>query len=272
LFTGEWMKTISCKILAFVSIVLLTAPTVRSDEPAAKSVRKPVALPGLVVDFKNQCVDLEAKICLDAGYLELIACTKGSKEHESIVSVSSKALHIHTALLLLGADNGHPEMRKLVDEDNQRWVNFSPSGDPVEVMLVVKNSDGKPIEKPICDFVVRSTGRLDEVSGDVRSNPGENAKQNVGNPAVFSKVFLFAGSRLRDAGVGPKQYLADLSGNVISIATFGDEVLCLPSHQTQQNNALMWQVKPNVLPKVGTTVTLRLRPKKNSPHSEDKKK
>ncbi|MDB4353188.1 YdjY domain-containing protein [bacterium] len=266
------MKTISCKILAFVFLVLLTAPAVCSDQAAAKSVRKSVALPGLVVDFKNNCVDLDARICLDAGYLELIACTNGSKEHESIVSVSSKALHIHTALLLLGADNGHPEMRKLVDEENQRWVNLSPRGDPIEVMLVVKNSDGKSVEKPICEFVVRSAGRLDEVGGDVRSDPSENAKQNAGKSASFSKMFLFAGSRLRDAGAGPKQYLADFSGNVISIATFGDEVLCLPSHQTQKNNALMWQVKPSVLPKVGTKVTLRLRPMKNVPCYELKNK
>lgn len=267
------MKTISCKALAFVSTVLITISVVCSEESAAvKSVRKPVVLPGLVVDFQKRCVDLEAKVCLDAGYLELIACTKGSKEHESIVSVSSKALHIHTALLLLGADNGHPEMRKLVDEKSQRWVNLSPRGDPVEVMLVLPNSNGKLTERPIHDFVERSTGRLDEVSGNVLPASGVNVKPGNRASAEFSKVFLFAGSRLRDAGTGPKQYLADLSGNIVSIATFGDEVLCLPSHQTQQNSALMWQVKPDVLPKVGTMVTLRLRPRKKSLRPELNKK
>jgi len=258
------MKTIFCKTLAFASVLLMTTPALGVEDSAAvKSVRKPVVLPGLVVDFQNRCVDLEAKVCLDAGYLELIACTKGSKEHESIVSVSSKALHIHTALLLLGASNGHPEMRKLVDKESQRWVNLSPRGDPVEVMLVIPNSNGKPTERPVSDFIERSTGRLDEVSGDVFSDPGKNVKPNERISADFSRVFLFAGSRLRDNGTGPKQYLAELSGNIVSIATFGDEVLCLPSHQTQQNSALMWQVKPDVLPKVGTMVTLRLRPRKN---------
>lgn len=267
------MKTISCKTLAVFSIVLITTPAVCAEESAAvKSVRKPVVLPGLVVDFQKRCVDLEAKVCLDAGYLELIACTKGSKEHESIVSVSSKALHIHTALLLLGADNGHPEMRKLVDEKNQRWVNLLPRGDPVEVMLVLPDSNGKPTERPMHDFVERSTGRLDEVSGNVLPASGVNVKPGNWASAEFSKVFLFAGSRLRDAGTGPKQYLADLSGNIVSIATFGDEVLCLPSHQTQQNSALMWQVKPDVLPKVGTMVTLRLRPRKKSLRPELNKK
>ena len=260
------MKTISCKALAFVSIVLITTSVVCAEETAVvKSVRKPVVLPGLVVDFQKRCVDLEAKVCLDAGYLELIACTKGSKEHESIVSVSSKALHIHTALLLL-------EMPTLVDEKNQRWVNLATRGDPGEVMLVLPDSNGKPTERPIRNFVERSTGRLDEVSGNVLSDPSENVKPGEGPSVEFPKVFLFSGSRLRDAGTGPKQYLADLSGNIVSIATFGDEVLCLPSHQTQQNSALMWQVKSDALPKVGTMVTLRLRPRKKSLRPELNKK
>ncbi len=267
------MKTISSKTFAFVLLVFFAAVGANADETAVvKSVRKPVVLPGLVVDFKNQCVDLEAKICLDAGYLELIACTKGSKEHESIVAVTSKALHIHTALLLLGADNGHPEMRKLVDEELQRWVNLSPRGDLIDVMLVLKDSKGTSIAKPISEFVVRSTGRLDEVSGEVRSDPNQKINRSVGMPLDFPQAFLFAGSRLRDVVAGPKQYLADLSGNVISIATFGDEVLCLPLHQTQQNSALMWQVKPGALPKVGTIVTLRLCPRKKTPSPEDTKK
>jgi hypothetical protein len=76
-------------------------------------------------------------------------------------------------------------------------------------------------------------------------------------------MFLFAGSHLRDNGKGPRQYLADLSGHVISIVTFGDELLCLPGVQSHANGALMWQVDSTHLPKVGTKVTLRLRPQKD---------
>jgi hypothetical protein len=61
-----------------------------------------------------------------------------------------------------------------------------------------------------------------------------------------------------------------LSGNVISIATFGDELLCLPFHQTQENDALMWQIKRKSLPEVGTEVTLRLRPKKKKTSGTNK--
>jgi hypothetical protein len=54
--------------------------------------------------------------------------------------------------------------------------------------------------------------------------------------------------------------LSDQSGNVISIATFGDELLCLPAIHSQNNDALMWQVNATNLPAVGSNVTLRLRP------------
>jgi hypothetical protein len=219
-----------------------------------------VKLPGVVIDFQKQCVDLEGVICLDQGLLELVACTKGSKEHESIVAVSGKAMHIHTALLLLGANNGHPAMRKPVGEEKTRWVDVPPRGDPIGVFLVTTNEEGKKIERPISDFIIRSNERVDEVDGTVVTAPKQTGESREEKERRLPNTFLFAGSHLRENGSGPRQYLADLSGNVISIATFGDELLCLPFHQTQSNDALMWQIKPESLPEVGTKVTLRLRP------------
>ena len=240
----------------------LLTNTLRADEVTpTKPPCRPVKLPGLVVDFEKQCVDLEAKICLDKGLLELIACTRGSKEHESIVAVSAKAMHIHTALLLLGATNGHPAMRKQIGQKEKRWVNVPPRGDPIGVFLVTTNKDGKTTEKPISDFIVRSKGRVDEVDGVIVA-PKQTTKRRNKKQASLPHTFIFAGSQLRDNGAGPRLYLAESSGNLISIATFGDELLCLPFHQTQKNDALMWRVKPKSLPKTGTKVTLRLRPKK----------
>ena len=256
-------------LCALVIVLSLFSTTTRADEPVTnkqgsmKAARKPVKLPGMVVDyFEKRCVDLEGTICLEKGLLELIACTKGSKEHGSIVAVSARAMHIHMGLLLLGANNGHPAMRKPVDEEKTRWVNVPPRGDSIDVFLVMANKDGKLIEKPISDFIVRSSGRVDEVDGTVIVAPDQTEKRGGKEETSLPHTFIFAGSHLRDNGPGPRQYLADLSGNVISIASFGDELLCLPFHQTQENGALMWQVKPGTLPKVGTKITLRLRLRK----------
>jgi hypothetical protein len=47
---------------------------------------------------------------------------------------------------------------------------------------------------------------------------------------------------------------------VISIATFGDEVLCLPEVHSSENGALMWSIDPTHLPALGSKIILRLRP------------
>ena len=220
---------------------------------AAQADRPPVVLPGLTVDFAKRCVDLEATVCLDDGLLELIACTKGSKEHESIVAVTARPMHIHTALLLLGATSGQPAMRLPGDPNGgPQWVDVPPSGDPVDVSLVFEEADGRPVELPISEFLT-----LSDLGKDALTAAGAAAEN--GEESRFPDTFLFAGSQLRDNGEGPRTYLADENGNVISIATFGDEVLCLDGMHGQANDALMWQVNPDKLPQVGAPVTLRLR-------------
>ena len=225
-------------------------------KPATKPARKNVKLPGILVDRQNRYVDLASRVCLNEGFLELVACTKGTKEHESIVAVEARPMHIHTALLLLGATNGNPAMRKQVGAEETRWIDIPPRGDPVDVFLVFKNTKGEMVQRPVSDFIAKSNERADEIG--VNPNRQENDKANKNTK--FPHTFLFAGSLLHGDGPGPRRYLADESGDVISIATFGDEVLCLPFHQTQENGALMWQIAPETLPKVGTKVTLRLRP------------
>ena len=229
------------------------APAKPATRPASRPARKNLKLPGLVVNFQKRCVDVEGSVCLDQGLLELIACTKGTKEHESIVAIKARPLHIHAALLMLGANPGNPAMRKPIDEEGTRWIHIPPRGDPVDVFLVFKNRQGKTVERPISDFVARAGKTPDEQRGA----DDDDAEGDV----EFPHTFLFAGSLLRGKAPGPRTYLSDLSGHVITISTFGDELLCLPGVHSQENGSLMWQVDATELPKVGSEVTLRLRPK-----------
>jgi hypothetical protein len=105
------------------------------------------------------------------------------------------------------------------------------------------------VEHPISEFILRSRQRSDTSSADPA-------------PKSPSNTFLFAGSVLQGDGPGPRRYLSDESGNVISLSTFGDEVLCLPAIHSQDNSALLWQVNPALLPEVGSSVLLRLRPQR----------
>jgi len=240
-------------------------PLEAPEESAVRPALQNVKLPGLVVNLRERCVDLEGSICLDDGMLELIACTKETKEHESIVAVQARPMHIHTALLLLGAQPGSPATRRPIGEKATRWVDIPPRGDPVDVYLVFTNRHGKVVEHPISDFVARSDKHTDGAYGAPEGDALKTDKTRE-----FPKTFLFAGSLLVGDGPGPRTYLADQSGNVISIVNFGDELLCLPGVHAEANDALMWQIDATHLPKVGSKVTLRLRPQHQPDPKEGK--
>lgn len=229
--------------------------------PELKAAINGLKLPGIQIDPTEWCVDVDSSICLRKGLLELIACTKDTKEHESLVVVEAKPSHIHTALLLLHAKPGSPAMQKMReegDEDGPRFIHFPPSGGEVDVFLVTKGADGKSTERPISDFIAR-TNRNDS------SGTGA-AGEASGEPDGFpTHTFLFAGSILAGNEGEPRTYYCDHSGNVISIATFGDELLCLPDVHASDNGSLIWEAKSATLPEPGTKVTLRLRPKIKPP-------
>lgn len=223
------------------------APDAPADAPAAEKVE----LPGITIDVENRRVDVSAKVALDEGLLELIACTTDTKEHESLVIIDAVPMHIHAALLLIGATNGHPARAEPANEERTQWIHLPPRGDEVALSLVYpdpKNKD-KTIERPISDFLKRA--ERDPVF------EGEEAEEFDGPDKVF-ETFLFAGSVVVKGQDGEKQYVADESGNVVSISTFGDELLCLPARISQENTALVWSVNNKHLPKAGTKVKLRL--------------
>ena len=221
---------------------------VATNSVLAAAVSK-LKFPGVAINLQERCVDVKGSVCLRRGPLELVACTKGTKEHESIVVIEAKPMHIHAALLLLGAKPGSPATRKQLGDQAERWMDVPPRGGPVDVSLVLKGKEGRMVEHPISDFIAPSSRRSDDSA---------SADQEARFP---THTFLFAGSVLYGDGPGPRRYLSDESGNVISLATFGDELLCLPAMHSQDDDALMWQVNATNLPAVGSNVTLRLRPK-----------
>lgn len=223
------------------------APAEQADKPGAEKVE----LPGIKIDAKNKRVDVSSKVALDEGLLELIACTNDTKEHESLVIIDAVPMHIHAALLLIGATNGHPARVVPANEEKTQWLHLPPRGDEITVSLVFADPEDaeKMIERPISDFLKRS---------DRGEALGQGDEQDQEGPAEVFASFLFAGSVLIKGENGEQQYVADESGNVISISTFGDELLCLPSRQSQENHALVWAVDGKHLPKVGSKVTLRL--------------
>ena len=118
----------------------------------AEALRK-LKLPGITLNLSERAVDVNATVCLREGLLELVACTQGSKEHESIVSIAGRPIHIHTALLLFGARPGTPALRMAPETREVRWIPVKPAGDAIQVSLVFPDTEGNPQEHPIHRFI-----------------------------------------------------------------------------------------------------------------------
>lgn len=205
--------------------------------PTPISPSRVVALsPSLRVDMDRHEVQVDGTLCLDAGYLEQVACMKGTREHESLIVPDAKPSAIHAALLLAGFTPGRPGSWQF--DAHGTLSSEPPTGDEVEVLLRIGDSAPRPVR----DFIRNGQ------TGDAFP---------VGN-------FIFAGSLVREnpPSLGPgTHYLADWSGSVVGVVTFGDEVIAwrevIPD--SADASAPVWITRSSELPPPGTRATLMLR-------------
>lgn len=216
------------------TMCLIGVPSLPAD--GAGEDKAPPKLPGITVDRKAGTVDVDATIAARDAFLELIACTANTKEHEALVSIEARAQHVHLALMLLGAKPGSPS-RWVYDEKADAWRGIAPRGTPVRLSLMIEEDEGW-VEKRLTDYVV-----------DAEKKP------------LTSDTFVFGGSKLRKVGEDkPPIYEADASGNFASLVSFGDETLSWPTAASTSNEQLEWYTNTGAIPDVGTKVKLRLTP------------
>lgn len=219
------------------------APAPPVAEPAEPAAPQPAptpqgpkkVFPGITVNLREKYVDLEGAICLREGLLELVATMPSGKEHESIVALRVRPSQVHAALLMLGLKPGSPG-RWIYEED--KTIAVDPTGDRVKLALRWSR-DGQWVEKPINRFILH--------------------KQT--DQHLESDEFVFAGSRLyQPEDGGAPTYLADDTGELISLVSFETEVLSLPKAASNDNSHVFWMADPKTIPELGTPVVLRIRP------------
>jgi hypothetical protein len=272
----RWIASKHAKLLSFSAGIILAfcagspafAEEAKPDEATKQAAvdvgnLEELKLPGIKIHTKERYVDVDATVCLTEGFLELIACTKDSKEHESVIAVNAKPSHIHASLLLIRAQPGNPAMAQKLEDGG--WLDIPPRGSEIDVFLVVKDEKGETKERPISDFIVRA--QEEDIYG-----PNAVKKPAAERGRFPTHTFLFAGSQLYKDDAGQARYISDQSGNVISLSTFGDELLCLPGKHSQENDALSWEIDSTHLPALGTKVLLRLRPKQQEKAVPDAEK
>ncbi len=182
------------------------------------------------MDKERKRLVLGGRIALREGQLEMFACIAGTKEHESVVAVETKAYVVHAGLLACGAEAGKPV---------QFVPDFRPaSGTEIEITVYWKDKDGK-----------LQTARAQDWVRDIKTQK------------EMTQPWVFAGSGFwTDERSGEKFYMAE-DGDFICVSNFASAMLDLPTESSQSAGSLLFEAFTDRIPPQGTEVTMVLTPK-----------
>ena len=229
--------------LAAICLVMTTTlgacaveETVARPEPL--SVKNPY--PGITILMPSRTVEIQAWTCRDSGPLIQVACAADTREHESLLVVSPQPSEIRAALHMAGYAQGAPG--RWIRQDGEPWF-IPPIGAAIEISVRCEPRPGQLSEEPISKW-------LRHVD-DAVPFPGD--------------TWIFGGSHRVETPAwvgGGEQLEADLTGSVIGLATFGDELLGFPQglEDPDQDDQTLWAIRTPRVPPIGTPVTLVLRP------------
>ncbi len=178
------------------------------------------------VDRKNKRVIVDGYVTLRKGQLEMFACPVGTKEHESVVAVFSKAQIVHAGLLAIGAKPGKP-----VSWDP---VYQPPTGSEIQIFALWNDDSGK------------------KQTIDARKWIHEVGTKD----ATLKTNFVFAGSMMwKDPQTGQESYQAE-SGDLVCVSNFATATLDVPMNSSKVNTGLLFSAATDAIPEVGTPVRL----------------
>lgn len=182
------------------------------------------------VSAKHKMVIVDGKVCLREGQLEMFACPRKSKEHESVVAVQSDAKTVHASLLAIGALPGSP-------------VKFDPkftpaTGTRVDVTVLWTDEQGKKHKQPAQEWI-----------------------RHVRTKKAMEYSWIFAGSSFwNDPTTNQRLYSAD-AGDLVCVSNFPTATLDIPVQSSQDNADLEFEAFTERIPPKGTAVRLIFQPR-----------
>jgi hypothetical protein len=236
------MKTIIslCTLGLMTASAIATQPQEAGQDKAQKAPPAPKVSPDWLrldksrevwLDSKGQRIIVGGTICLREGQLEMFACPKGTKEHESVVSVNAPAHTVHAGLLALGAKEGQP-------------VRFQPQYRPASGVVV-------DIQ---CVWI--------DDAGQQQATKAQQWVKRVKTGKALQYDWVFAGSGFWVDG--EQRYYYGDAGEFICVSNFPTATLDLPIESTQANEELLFAAFTENIPPLGTPVQLILKPRLDS--------
>lgn len=255
------------------------------------------------LDKANQRLLVTAQVCLREGVLEMLACKKQTKEHESILAIDADAFVIHTGLLVLKAEPGKPvqyepeykapsgtridiflnwkdESGKLRRVAAQKWIRhatrryFVASFPALPADLDLSGQDGLKYDKNAEElfwYGPMSVAQRDDLLNRSRDKSYQKAVREfyeISQPRPMKANWVFVGSSFyEDEQTGERYYRAE-SGDVICVANFASAMLDVSMESSSQgSSSLLFEAATEEVPELGTPVMIELIPrlKKTSP-------
>ncbi len=230
-----------CAVSALAVLVMFAVPlAVFAAAPEAKPAagEQPVVirtLPGIVVDTKAREVRLEGLVCRQRGALELLVCSQGTREHESVVVIKAKPSHVTFALALLGLQPGKPGFA------TEGGAFSPPAGDVVDIT---------------CRFSIpRGEGAVKKA--ETSEVPAWKLLRLAGSQTGLDRSLEWVYVGLPDE---ESLNAADREGTVVCLSNFVEAVMDVPFESTSVNADLIYEANPDVVPPVQTPVELVIRP------------
>ncbi len=211
--------------LVLLAALLSVAPAIAGEPASHPGEGK---LPHVQVDLEKKQVRIECEAVIADTPLEFLVCLTGTKEYEALLRSRARPSHVHMALLLIGAKPGEPAR---FDERTNRML--PPQGSRLRVTCAFEK-DGKTVSYPAWRLL-RNQKTQEEMT---------------------DTSWVFAGSHFTEQG----DYMADVSGETISIVNFANAVLDVPMVRSNRNEALEWVPNADLVPKRNSKVWLVIEP------------
>jgi hypothetical protein len=207
-------------------------PEPTTEDPVERPKRAEYA-PHVVIDWSVPQVEVAAEVVLCEGDLELLLCSKGTKEHESTLATPARPKHIFEALGLIGVTPGNPPA---FDLDKREPI--PAAGQRLAIEIVSQESAGKRV-----------------------SAAHEWMMQKSSQQTMPAPRWVFCGSRVDETG----RFAADSDGTIVCVVDFDSAVVGVAGNYTADNDALWLAADPHMIPELGTTCTVILRPLDEAP-------
>lgn len=187
----------------------------------------------MTIDWSVPQVEVDAKVVLREGPLELLLCATGTKEHESILATDADVTKIYEALGMIGLEPGHPAAY-----DPQTQQATAATGQRVAIDLVTPVGEGK------------------------RTTPAHEWMQLAeGKTTMPAPRWVFCGSARNDAG----RLTAAVEGTIVCVVDFDTALIAIGESHTASNDALWLAADPAMVPELGTACTVIFRPLSDEP-------